>query len=57
MPRSFFGNMLIALQTSISTTTLSSTANATTSSVTASVSGVEEPILIYGFHRALGARL
>jgi hypothetical protein len=39
MPRSFFGNMLIALQTSISTTTLSSTANATTSSVTASVSG------------------
>lgn len=39
MPRSFFGNMLMALQTSISTTTLSATANATTSSVTASVSG------------------
>ena len=35
----FFGNMLIALQTSISATTLSAVANATTSSVTASVSG------------------
>ena len=35
----FFGNMLIALRTSISATTLSAVANATTSSVTASVSG------------------
>ena len=35
----FFGNMLIALRTSISVTTLSAVANATTSSVTASVSG------------------
>jgi hypothetical protein len=39
MPRSFFGNMLIALQTSISTKTLSAVANVTTTSVTASVSG------------------
>lgn len=39
MPRSFFGNMLIALQTSISTKTLTAVANVTSSSVTASVSG------------------
>lgn len=39
MSRSFFGNMLIALQTSLSATTLSAVANATTSSITASVSG------------------
>ena len=35
----FFGNMLIALRTSISATTLSAVANATTSSITAGVSG------------------
>jgi hypothetical protein len=35
----FFGNMLIALRTGISATTLSAVANATTSSLTASVSG------------------
>jgi hypothetical protein len=36
---SFFGNMMIALRTGISATTLTAVANATTSSVTASVSG------------------
>lgn len=35
----FFGNMLVALKTGISATTLSAVANATTSSITASVSG------------------
>lgn len=39
MARAFNGNLMIALQTSISTTSLSTTANSTTSSVTASVSG------------------
>ena len=39
MSKTFFGIVLIALQTSVSPTTLSAVANATTSSVTANVSG------------------
>ena len=39
MSRAFFGNILTALQTSLSATTLSAVANATTSSVNAIVSG------------------
>jgi hypothetical protein len=39
MSRAFFGNMMIALRTSISATTLTAVGNATTSSITATVLG------------------